>query len=138
MISRKARTLFASEDDALDYMASVGLEAPRGALLEQLGRHSEAAESQLSGGNIAEAVRLFLLDGSAPGALARAAEIILDGLWSKWAFAEQPAPLSSETSDSAWSSTNLLQIVDVLGDHHLGERARNEVGFIRDPTVRLS
>ncbi|KAH9855771.1 hypothetical protein C2E23DRAFT_811853 [Lenzites betulinus] len=112
----KACTLFSSENEALEYMADYGLNTPRAALLEQQGRFSEAARSQLLDGNIYEAVRLLLLDSLNPTSASWAAQVVLDGLWSRatFAFVKESAPpfdTIARSSNCRPPPDELLQLV---------------------------
>ncbi|KAI0638791.1 hypothetical protein C8Q77DRAFT_1044775, partial [Trametes polyzona] len=120
---KKACSLFQSDADALEYMADYGLEAPRAALLEQLGRNSEAAQSQLSEGNVPAGVRLFLLDRHDPQSLSRAAQSLLDRLWSTFSF--QPLSSRREPPDE------LLDLLESFEDVPLDDSQRNEIAIFR-------
>lgn len=124
---RKACTLFPSQDEALEYMASYGLETPRATLLEQLGRYSEAAECQLAEGNISEATRLFLLDTYSPAALSRAARTVLDGLWSALSFTGSLAQSPIGQARDRGSLDDLLRLLDMFRDLPMDADDRDEV-----------
>ncbi|OCH88979.1 hypothetical protein OBBRIDRAFT_757238 [Obba rivulosa] len=77
---KEAIALFESIEEALAYMDDYGLDIAQATVLEELSRFAEAAQLHLSEGRTLEAIRLFLLDGSAEST-ERASRCILDGLW---------------------------------------------------------
>ncbi|KAI0696497.1 hypothetical protein C8T65DRAFT_583394 [Cerioporus squamosus] len=82
----KARELFETDEDALEYMDDFGLDVARATLLERLGKYSEAADLLFEEGNTPEALRLLSLDHQNEQSISRAAEIILAGLWAAMSF----------------------------------------------------
>ncbi|KAI0762352.1 hypothetical protein C8Q74DRAFT_1336826 [Fomes fomentarius] len=82
----KARELFETDEEALEYMDDFGLNIARASLLEKLGKYAEAAELLFEEGNTLEAVRLLTLDRDNEESMKRAIEFVLSGLWSALSF----------------------------------------------------
>lgn len=67
-------------------MEDYDLDVSRAALLEQLGKFSDAAKIHLEEGRISEAIRLYLKDSLHEESLLLGIECILQGLWEKASF----------------------------------------------------
>ncbi|KZT68439.1 hypothetical protein DAEQUDRAFT_671296 [Daedalea quercina L-15889] len=91
---KRARALFDSDEDALEYMDDRGLDPARAALLEQLGRFSDAAQVHLDEGRTLEAIPLFLRDRQNPHAHERASYCLLDGLRRRLSFGINPSQVA--------------------------------------------
>ncbi|KAI0641201.1 hypothetical protein C8Q79DRAFT_992409 [Trametes meyenii] len=79
---KKARELFDTDDDILEYMDDYGLDVARASFLEHLERYGDAAELHLAEGNTFEAIRLLTLDRNNTRSIQKAMQCLLDGLWS--------------------------------------------------------
>ncbi|KAI0668726.1 hypothetical protein C8Q78DRAFT_979481 [Trametes maxima] len=128
----KAHALFDSSDEALEYMAGYGLEMPRASLLEQLGRFTEAAESQLSEGNVLEAVRLFLMDDDSENAdsASRAGRTILDALWPRLAFLSGYEHIRSAVSKDT-HLRELLAVTEGINGLSIEDTLRDEMAMFQ-------
>ncbi|KAI0656836.1 hypothetical protein C8Q70DRAFT_1046658 [Cubamyces menziesii] len=125
---QKACTLFDSEDEALEYMASYGLETSRATLLESLGRLAEAAECRLVDGQVLEAVQLLLRDHRNPASISRAKDVVLAGLWTHFTFRNpkigpRPSPKTSDVvQDLLHTATKLrklqLDMFEAISQHN--------------------
>ncbi|KAI0641195.1 hypothetical protein C8Q79DRAFT_920041 [Trametes meyenii] len=126
----KAHALFDSSDEALEYMAGYGLETPRASLLEQLGRFTEAAESQLGEGNILEAVRLFLMDRENADSPSRAGRAVLDALWPRLAFLSGYEHITSTVSNDA-HLRELLAVIKEFSGLSIEDALRDEMSMFQ-------
>ncbi|KAI0820632.1 hypothetical protein BC628DRAFT_1543902 [Trametes gibbosa] len=96
-------------------MVEYGLNTPRAALLERQGRYSEAAESQLSDGNIYKAIQLFLRDSHNSASALRAAQTVLDVLWATFTLVEESTqPPNAATLNCRLPPDRFLQLIEVL------------------------
>ena len=80
----KARALFQSDHEVLEYMDDRDLNTPRASLHEQRGEYEDAAECYLREGDNLKAIELFLLNNrchNSSNSLLKAARCILDGFW---------------------------------------------------------
>lgn len=87
---RKANALFASYEEALEYLEERGLDMAHAMLLESLGRFSEAAEVHLEEGRTFDAIRLFLQDRDNEDSMHQGIQCILQCLWQRLSFAVLP------------------------------------------------
>ncbi|KAG5646925.1 hypothetical protein DXG03_002001 [Asterophora parasitica] len=81
----KARELFSSDEEQLEYLDDLDLDIARAEVLTSLGRFSEAAELHLSEGRVQNAIPLFLKDNTS-GSFHRASECIQRELWAHLSF----------------------------------------------------
>lgn len=122
--SSKAKQLFDSVEEQLEYLEDFDLDFSKAAVLENLGKFQDAAEIHLAEGRTTEAIRLFLSDKSNEESIARGRTCILQGLWEKASFntrglnrSEQVVELLKLASNvSAQSKT----IVDPLVNAEVG------------------
>ena len=84
--SSKAKKLFDTYEEALEFTEDYDLDVARATLLESMGRLSEAAELHLTEGRQLQAISLFLKDRDDPNSQRRARECILQGLWGHISF----------------------------------------------------
>ena len=84
--SSKAKQLFDSVEEQLEYLEDFDLDSSKAAVLENLGKFQDAAEIHLAEGRTTEAIRLFLIDKSNEESIARGRICILQGLWEKASF----------------------------------------------------
>ncbi|KAH9910160.1 uncharacterized protein B0H18DRAFT_516086 [Fomitopsis serialis] len=105
---KQARSLFDSDEDALNYMDKRGLDIARAMLLEQLGRLTDAAQVHLDEGRMADAIPLLLQDRGNPEAARRAAFSLLEGLRCRLSFGVIPG------SEIAQSDTVLQELRRIL------------------------
>jgi hypothetical protein len=68
----------------------------RAALLERLGRYSEAAELHLVEGRTLEGIRLLLKDPTQRASVLRGQKWILHGLWQRVSFGMKPTSIQSD------------------------------------------
>ncbi|TCD65379.1 hypothetical protein EIP91_002743 [Steccherinum ochraceum] len=76
----KAMPLFPSEESAITFMQERGFLKALAEVLHTRNRLAEAAELQLSQGNVVEAIRLFVQDIATPTSLERAKDCILKNM----------------------------------------------------------
>ena len=84
--SSKAKQLFDSVEEQLEYLEDFDLDFSKAAVLENLGKFQDAAEIHLAEGRTTEAIRLFLIDKGNEESIARGRTCILQGLWEKASF----------------------------------------------------
>ncbi|KAJ7222624.1 hypothetical protein GGX14DRAFT_558715 [Mycena pura] len=116
----KASALFSSYEEELEYLEDRGLDVARVAILESLGRYSDAAEVHLEEGRIFEAIKLFLRDRNNELLMRRGIECILQGLWQRVSFAVTPG-------DDDSSASVLLSLAAKADVSLLSENYRNEL-----------
>ncbi|KAH9931245.1 uncharacterized protein B0H18DRAFT_929725 [Fomitopsis serialis] len=109
---KQARSLFGSDEEALNYMDERGLDIARAMLLEQLGRLTDAAQVHLDEGRTTDAISLLLQDRGNPEATQRAAISLLDGLRCRLSFGITPG---SETATSDVVLQELQRILNSQG-----------------------
>ena len=89
-IYRKARSLFESVEEQLEYMKNnILLDGYYAAALAQLGRHQEAAEIHMAEGRTLEAIKVLLDDEENNESKRRASDCILQGLWESTSFSRK-------------------------------------------------
>ncbi|KAF9493953.1 hypothetical protein BDN71DRAFT_1027051 [Pleurotus eryngii] len=83
----KARDLFSSAEEGLEYLEDRDLDVARATLMASIpGKLSEAAEIHLAEGRSLDAIRLFLQDERSDTAMRRASKSLLEGLWRHMSF----------------------------------------------------
>lgn len=122
---RRARELFESDEEALEFMDDYGLDVVQTIYLVELKRFTEAAEIHLAEGRTFDAIKTFLQDKDNLKSVRSACQCLLDALW-------RGLPLGL-TPDSAIARRNatlqeLIRIADEFSIHDLDERRRDEVG----------
>ncbi|KAI9068145.1 hypothetical protein FKP32DRAFT_1672451 [Trametes sanguinea] len=124
----KARDLFESDEEILEYMDDYGLDMARASFLERLGRYEDAAEFHLSEGDVFEAIRLLTLDRKDSRLVKKAMHCLLDGLW-------RHLPLGTSVTDSLLKAdttlARLLQLANTFRDLDMEMDLRNEVSMFR-------
>ncbi|KAI0656844.1 hypothetical protein C8Q70DRAFT_1158814, partial [Cubamyces menziesii] len=125
---RKARELFETDEEILEYMDDYGLGVARASYLEELGRYEDAADIYLSEGNILHAIRLLTMDRGNAELVKKAMHCLLDGLWRHLPFGSvvNEALLKSDTT-----LANLLAQADSLGDLNTDADLHDEVSMFR-------
>jgi hypothetical protein len=112
VLYRQARTLFSSDEEALDYLEYRDLDVARAKVLESLGRTTEAAELHLAEGRILDAIPLFLRDKSNTYSMGQACKCILQDLWRNLPFGT-PAVMNSTVSQLLeWSSSLNMTLLE--------------------------
>ncbi|KIY43108.1 hypothetical protein FISHEDRAFT_54171, partial [Fistulina hepatica ATCC 64428] len=123
----KAKELFNSCDERLEFLEDYGLDEERSSLLESLGRTVEAAELHLREGCNSEAVRLFLKDSRQPdyneSSFERAKDCILQSLWNALGLGA-----SIEVDES---TMQLLSFAAELDPGRLDSTTRDELTMFR-------
>lgn len=119
MTARKAKDLFKTTDEAIDFTDTFCLDAVRATFLEENCNYVEAAELRLEEGNMADAVRLFLRDGG-ESALQRACDCVLDRLWDTCHLGTQVAHNDARLVSS-------LSLIATIPLARLTARQRNQV-----------
>ncbi|PBK59143.1 hypothetical protein ARMSODRAFT_1027641 [Armillaria solidipes] len=92
----KARKLFDSVKDEVEYLEERGLDLALVDVLVGEGRFSEAAELHYSEGRKEQAIELFLRQTEDNAALLRAQECILEELWHRISFGVNPEVIRSD------------------------------------------
>ncbi|KAI0327262.1 hypothetical protein GY45DRAFT_1428013 [Cubamyces sp. BRFM 1775] len=124
----KARELFETDEEILEYMDDYGLGVARASYLEELGRYEDAADIYLSEGNILQAIRLLTMDRGNTKLVKKAMRCLLDGLWRHLPFgtAMNEALLKSDTT-----LANLLAQAHALGDLNTDPDLYDEISMFR-------
>ncbi|KAI0757678.1 hypothetical protein C8Q80DRAFT_1134850 [Daedaleopsis nitida] len=125
---KKARELFDTDEEALEYMDDYGLDVVRASFLEDMGRFGEAAEVQFSQGNTLEAIRLLTLDRANDNSIRRAFEYLLEGLWSNLSCG---LPITDEYIKTHSIVARLLRLADGVQGAHVDTNLRDEVSMFR-------
>ncbi|KAH9945568.1 hypothetical protein B0H21DRAFT_877321 [Amylocystis lapponica] len=120
---QKARDLFASDQEALQYMDDLGFNTTRATLLEQLGKYSAAAEIHLAEGRTLEAIQLFSRDKQNPQSMKRASRSLLDGMWRNISFG---IDFNSDLLGSSDTLRGLLPLLGALDTTSLDDQTRDE------------
>ncbi|KAI0716097.1 hypothetical protein C8T65DRAFT_606293 [Cerioporus squamosus] len=125
---KKARDLFETDEDALEYMDDYGLDVARATFLEDIGRYTDAAELHFAEGNTFEAIRLLTLDCTNEASMQRALQCVLDGLWIHLSCG---VALNDEGLKTDGTIAKLLRLSDGL--YNIGGDAgmRDEVSMFR-------
>ncbi|KAK0443136.1 uncharacterized protein EV420DRAFT_1649415 [Desarmillaria tabescens] len=92
----KARELFQSVEEEVEYLEERDLDVALADLLEKEGRLSKAAELHYSEGRKEQAIELFLCQTKSTDALRRAQECILEELWHSISFGADPNVVRSD------------------------------------------
>ncbi|KAF9818499.1 hypothetical protein IEO21_02737 [Rhodonia placenta] len=121
---KRARELFESDEEALEFMDDYGLDVVQTIYLVELKRFTEAAEIHLAEGRTFDAIKTFLQDKDNLKSVRSACQCLLDALW-------RGLPLGL-TPDSAIARRNatlqeLIRIADEFSIHDLDERRRDEL-----------
>lgn len=121
---RKARELFDTDEEALEYMDDYGLDIARASYLEDIGRYVDAAELHLAEGNTLEAIRLLTLDRANKTSVKRAFRCLLDGLWLHLSCG---ITITEELLRTSGTVAKLLRLTRGLDDIEIDEELRDEV-----------
>ena len=116
--------LFLSDEEELEFLEEYDLDVARSALLEKLGRYSEAAEVHLSGNRPLDAIKDFLKEKGSRNAIRRAARVMLDELWHRCSFG-----VSSKEVAANQDVVALLNLVPKFTVDTLDLLDRHEVCF---------
>jgi hypothetical protein len=109
-IHRKAKTLFESVEEQLEYLEdNILLDDCRHAtVLAELGRHQEAAEVHIAEGRTMEAIEALLDDEDNEESKRQASNYVLQGLWERTSFSRR----IEDTDDAALEFLRLASKVD--------------------------
>ncbi|KAH9919768.1 uncharacterized protein BXZ73DRAFT_104876 [Epithele typhae] len=121
---KKARALFETDEEALEYMDDFGLDIARASLLEDMGKFADAADVHFAEGNVLEAIRLLSLDTDNTASTRKAFDCLLEGLWQRLSLG---AIISDDDLKSSGIVTKLLRLSDGLPITGVDENIRNEV-----------
>nr|GAT46622.1 predicted protein [Mycena chlorophos] len=116
----KAKDLFDSFEEQLEYLEDRGLDDARASLLESLGRYSDAAQVHLEEGRTVEAIKLFLRDLTDDASVRRGIDCVLQGLRDRITFNVVPSPDDEVVN-------MLLNLSAQVADSPLPLRQRNEL-----------
>ena len=122
---RKARELFESDEEALEYMDDYGLDSARASFLEDMGRYAEAAELHFAEGRTLEALRLLVLDRTNDASMKRAFQYLLEGFWSHLSCG---LSITNEFLRNNDTPLKLLRLCDSLQGVDADVNVRDEVG----------
>ncbi|TFK88273.1 hypothetical protein K466DRAFT_598787 [Polyporus arcularius HHB13444] len=125
---KKARELFETDDEALEYMDDYGLDIARATFLEDIGRYADAAEVHFAEGNTLEAIRLLTLDRMNDTSMRRALQCVLDGLWSNLGYG---IAITDELLKTNGTVAKLLRLADGLQDVGTDSNLMAEVTMFR-------
>ncbi|KAG6884795.1 hypothetical protein C0992_005764 [Termitomyces sp. T32_za158] len=107
----KARELFSTDEDVLEYLEDIDLGHVRAQVLLSLGRSVEAAALHLAEGRIQEAIPLFLQNDQDMYSMHQACLCILQGFWNNISYGVVPDKNRvSQLID--WSSRLNLDLID--------------------------
>ncbi|KAF5377280.1 hypothetical protein D9615_006447 [Tricholomella constricta] len=101
---QKARELFSTDEEELEYLEDLDLDIARAEVLASLGRLVEAAELHLSEGRTLDAIPLFLKDNSS-SSIRRASQCILQEFWLNLFFGISPIKSPAVLQLLDWSSS---------------------------------
>ncbi|KAH9919767.1 uncharacterized protein BXZ73DRAFT_104875 [Epithele typhae] len=121
---KKARALFETDEEALEYMDDFGLDIARASLLEDMGKFADAADVHFAEGNVLEAIRLLSLDIHNASSTKRAFEFLLGGLWQRLSLGVH---VSQEELKGSSTTAKLLRLAENLERAVTDEETRNEV-----------
>jgi tetratricopeptide (TPR) repeat protein len=107
VLNRKARELFSSNEEVLEFTEEHDFDAARVEVLEEIGRKAEAAELHLQAGRTLEAISLFLEDSHDTASIRRGQECILQELWRYLGF--------GITRKSAANNPTLIKLLHLGG-----------------------
>ena len=113
--------LFDSDKEALEYMNDYDLHVSRALLLEKKRQYFEAAECYLQERNSLEAIRLLLLDSRNDRSKSKAAQCILEGLWSRLSFGAPEKNLEDP------ELVKLLEYAEIMKSNGVHESIHGEV-----------
>ncbi|OCH84449.1 hypothetical protein OBBRIDRAFT_891791 [Obba rivulosa] len=113
---KKTTKLFASQDEALEFMEEYDLHTARAKVYERQQKWLKAAELHLSEGRKAKAIKLFMKDGSAEG-FNRAERALVDSIWECLSFAS-PLTFSADVDDPLQLIKDLLACPDDVVSSH--------------------
>ncbi|KAF9014907.1 hypothetical protein BDQ17DRAFT_1418043 [Cyathus striatus] len=82
----KAKKLFSSTEEELEYLEEYDLDVARAGVLDRIGRFREAADIHLAEGRVFQAIQLFLKEEQDEESMSRASKCILQGLWEIMTF----------------------------------------------------
>ncbi|KAF8060885.1 hypothetical protein FPV67DRAFT_312197 [Lyophyllum atratum] len=111
----KARQLFSTDEEELEYLEDHDLDIARAEVLTSLGRPAEAAELHLLEGRTLDAIPLFLKDEDNAHSMRQASQCILQEFWRNLSFGIVPAQNQAISQVLGWSrclNTDLLDIND--------------------------
>ncbi|KAG5351772.1 hypothetical protein C0989_004981 [Termitomyces sp. Mn162] len=86
----KARELFSTDEEELEYLEDLDLGITRAKVLVSLGRPAKAAALHLDEGRTEEAIPLFLQDSQSIDSTRQACSCILQGLWDSVSYGTVP------------------------------------------------
>ncbi|KAG6919459.1 hypothetical protein DXG01_005718 [Tephrocybe rancida] len=108
----KARHLFATDEEELEYLEDLDLDVARAEVLVSLGRRGEAAELHISEGRRFEAIPLFLEDRQKPDSMLRAAQCILSEMWCHTTFDTLPEQGQALSKLLEWSTHVRVEVIN--------------------------
>ncbi|KAF8641227.1 hypothetical protein AX17_000861 [Amanita inopinata Kibby_2008] len=118
--TEKARQLFDSNKDLLEYCEDMGLDSARAILLSSLGRYAEAAECFLEDGRPLDAIDLLLKDSCNMSSTKKACSYAIQGLWKEMPFGARPDGSSTLT-------LRYLDILNRVNKNHLSPNDQSEI-----------
>ena len=124
-MSSQARDLFDTADEAIEFADDYNLDLARAKLLNNEGRHAEAADVYLSEGSLAEAVGVFLSHLDDPKCARSAIDKLLQGLWGHLSFGVAPESVTTNSSLQQW-----LRLAAQLGTDYATQTEQDEVSVM--------
>ncbi|KAG5636543.1 hypothetical protein H0H81_007673 [Sphagnurus paluster] len=100
---QKARELFSTDEEELEYLEDLDLDVARAEVLVSLGRPAEAAELHLSEGRTLDAIPLFLKDSNNVASMRQASHCILQEFWRHLSFGVIPTKTTIVVQLLDWS-----------------------------------
>ncbi|OSX68102.1 hypothetical protein POSPLADRAFT_1165650 [Postia placenta MAD-698-R-SB12] len=121
---KRARELFESDEEALEFMDDYGLDVVQTIYLVELKRFSEAAEIHLAEGRTFDAIKTFLQDKDNLNSVRSACQCLLDALWRGL-----PLGLTPESAIARRNATlqELIRMAHEFSIDDLDERRRDEL-----------
>lgn len=130
-MSSKAKTLFESVDEQLEYLEdNVLLDDCHAAVLAELGRFQEAADIHMEEGRTMDAIKVLLQDKGNSESTRRANTYILQGLWQTTSF-------SHKIKDDDTEAISLLSLASKVDTDLLSPSQKDEVGSSFEAFVML-
>ncbi|GLB36677.1 putative uvrD-like helicase C-terminal domain [Lyophyllum shimeji] len=120
---KKARELFSSDEDELEYLEDLDLDIARAEVLTSLERLGEAAELHLLEGRTLDAIPLFLKDNCNISSMRQASRCILQELWRNLPFGVVPAQTQAITQLLGWAA--------LLNMESLEAKDRDEIAMFK-------
>lgn len=108
-------------DEAIEFADEYNLDLARAKLLDDEGRHAEAANAYLSEGRLTEAVEIFLSNMDNFECARSAVDKLLQGFWNHLSFGIRPEGVITQPSLQQW-----LRVAAQLRPDTISKEERDE------------